>query len=131
LAEVWTQLAKCRMQDGRDGVEAALREAVDAARRLVAMHPEYRYLLADRLARLARWLAECGRRPQAAACLHEGEHLWGQDADGLRGVARNFRKLANEVKNTRETLTSEENAEREGYLAEAARLEKAANTLRR
>jgi serine/threonine protein kinase len=129
LAEVWTQMAKCRMQEGRDGVEAALREAVDAARRLVARRPEYRYLLDDRLARLARWLAECGRRPEAAVYLHQCEHLWDRNADGLRGVARNFRKLAEKVKNARQSLTNEEKAEREGYLAEAARLEKAANAL--
>jgi tetratricopeptide (TPR) repeat protein len=129
LAEVWTQMAKCRVRDDLDGVEAALREAVGAARRLVAMRPEYRYLLDDRLARLARWLAAHNRRPQAAACLRECEHLWIQNADGLRGLARNFRKLADEVKKTRETLSREEKAEREEYLAEAARLEKDANAL--
>ncbi len=129
LAEVWTQMAKCRVRDDRNGVEAAHREAVDAARRLVAIRPGYRYLLDDRLARLARWLAECGRRPQAAACLYECEPLWGQDADGLRGVARNFRKLADEMNPDDMALSNEEKAEREGYLAEAARLEEAANAL--
>jgi tetratricopeptide (TPR) repeat protein len=127
LGELCVQMAKCRMRDDRDGVEADLREAVDAARRLVAMRPEYRYLLDDRLSRLARWLAELGRRPQAAACLHECEHLWGQDADGLRGVARNFRNLANKMNPQGKVLSNEEKAERERYLAEAARLEKAAD----
>jgi tetratricopeptide (TPR) repeat protein len=131
LSEVCVQMAKCRMHDDRDRVEADLREAVGAARRLVAIRPEYRYVLDDRLSRLTRWLAELGRRPQAAACLREFEPLWVQDADGLRGLARNFRNLADEVKNAREPLSKEEKAEREGYLADAARLEKEANALGR
>ncbi len=131
LSEVWTQLAKCRMQIDHDGVEAALREAAEAARLLVAIRPENRYLLHNRLDRLARWLAELGRRPQAAACLRDCEALWARDADGLRGVARRFRDLADDVKKTRDPLCVREKAEREGYLAEAARLEKAADLLRR
>jgi tetratricopeptide (TPR) repeat protein len=55
LSEVWLQLAKCRMRYERDGVKAALTEAVSAARRFAAVRPENRYLLDDRLARLARF----------------------------------------------------------------------------
>ncbi|HTU21256.1 MAG TPA: serine/threonine-protein kinase [Gemmataceae bacterium] len=130
LAEIWLQMAKCRMRDERNGVEAALREAVDAARRLVAESPEHRYVLDDRLARLAHCLAAKGHRRQAAAHLHECERLWQGDADGLRGVARGFRELANEVKLSRIILSSQERNEQDEYLAEARRLERAADTLR-
>jgi tetratricopeptide (TPR) repeat protein len=58
LSEVWLQLAKVRMRDERDGVVAALTEAVSAARRFAAFRPENRYLLEDRLARLARFSRE-------------------------------------------------------------------------
>ena len=51
------------------------------------------------------------------------------DTEHLRGVARHFRKLADELNNPWAPLSNEEKAEREGYLAEAARLENAANAL--
>lgn len=131
LAEMWLQVARCRMIDDYDGVEAALRAAVDAARRLVALTPEHRYLLDNRLRRLAECLGERGRGSEAAACLRECECLWVRDADGLRGVACYFRNLAKDLKPRQTVPSSEEEAERAGYLAEAVRLEKAADALRR
>lgn len=58
LSEVWLQLAKCRMRDEPDGVAAALTQSISAARRFATVRPENRYLLDDRLARLARFSSE-------------------------------------------------------------------------
>jgi hypothetical protein len=131
LASAWTQLAKCRMRDDPEGVEAALTAAVDGARRFAALGPENKYLLDDRLNRLARFLRGNGRRAEAAACLRECEGLWPGDADGLCGVARGFRELADEVTRLRPVLSPAEVEERRRYLAEAARLEMAADSIGR
>jgi len=57
------------------------------------------------------------------------ERLWQGNADGLRGVARGFRELANEVKSRWITLSCPEKDEQAEYLAEARRLEDAADKL--
>ncbi len=131
LSEAWTQLGKCRWADDPAGTEAALTEAVTAARRLVALAPEERDVLDGRLRRLAKFLGERGRWAEAAARLRECERLCADSADGLRGVARDFRELADDVARRRADLSPAERDERRGYLDEAARLEQDADALAR
>jgi tetratricopeptide (TPR) repeat protein len=131
LSAVRTEFGKCRWGDDPAGAEAALAEAAAAARRLVALVPEDRSVLDDRLRRLGRFLGEHGRRPEAAACLRERERLWPDNADGLRGVARGFRGLAGDVGRGRAALSASEQEEQQRCLAEAARLESAASALPR
>jgi tetratricopeptide (TPR) repeat protein len=132
LSEAWVQLAKCHIRDEPASVEAALVEAITAARRLVALDKRNRSILDDRLRRTARHLGGegPGQRAKAAEYLRECEHLWPDDADGLHGVALTFRALADDVSKGRTELSPAERDERQQYLAEAARLEKAADALR-
>jgi hypothetical protein len=117
------------MRDDPGGVEIALTESVSAARRLVALAAEHRLILDERLRRLARFLREHDRRREAADCLRECQRLWPDDADGLRGVARHFRALADERKPEQPTRSLADKDERQEYLVEAVRLEKAADAL--
>ena len=130
LSEAWVQMAKCCVRDEPQGVEPALTEAASAARRLRALGSEHRFLLDDRLRRLARYRGAQCQREEAAACLHECESLWPDNADGLRGVARGFRELAGEARHWWAELSPAEKDEQQRYLAEAVRLEKVADALR-
>jgi tetratricopeptide (TPR) repeat protein len=129
LSEAWTQLAKCRWDNDPAGTEHALSEAVAAARRFVTLVPEDSPLLEERLRRLVKFLSQRGRLAEAAACLHERERLCRDSADGLRGVAHDFRELAEDVGRGAAPRTPAGQEQRQHYLAEADRLEKAAAAL--
>ena len=129
LSEAWNQRAKCLVHDDPDRVEEALAESVAVARRLVALDSENRFILDDKLCRLARHLGDVGRLREAVACLRECEGLWPGEANGLRGVASYYRKLAEQVSDGKNEHSPAQWDERNAYLAEAARLEKVADAL--
>jgi eukaryotic-like serine/threonine-protein kinase len=71
LSECWTQLGKTHWREGHHTeTEAALRQAVAAARDLAERWPEYRPLRDERLRRLGRFLEERGRLAEADECVH-------------------------------------------------------------
>jgi tetratricopeptide (TPR) repeat protein len=133
LIEGWVRIAKARSAMGqRDEAMAALRESAAVQRQVLAQAPSvpfYRQQLSRRYEQLAHFGGLWGDRATVADALREREKLWPDNADELREVSDDFRKLADAVSQGREQLLPEEEAERQYYLAASERTRRAANAL--
>jgi serine/threonine protein kinase/tetratricopeptide (TPR) repeat protein len=134
LCQAWERIAKARWAMGRrDEALAAFREAAAVQRQVVRQAPTvpfYRVSLSRCYARLAYWSGLSGDRAGAAAALREREKLWPNEPKQLLEVSGDFQKLAEAVGQGREQLSPEELAERQGYLAESERAQRAAEAVR-
>jgi tetratricopeptide (TPR) repeat protein len=135
LGSAWHALGKARWAAGqREPALDALRQAVANQRQLFEKEPlvdEHRVLLSKRYDTLVHFLLLSGKLAEAEGCFLEHEKLWPQDAERLREVASDLRKLAEAVGKGRPTLTPAEQAERQRYLGQSERVALKAEALAR
>ncbi|MCI0463578.1 MAG: hypothetical protein L0Z62_42120 [Gemmataceae bacterium] len=109
---------------------AAFRETVAVLRQAFEQTPtvsELRLPLSKYSGRLAYWLGLHGQRVEAATCYGEQEKLWPDDPEKLMELSRDFEQLAAGVEQSQKELTPVEQAERQRYLDESARLARKAS----
>jgi tetratricopeptide (TPR) repeat protein len=135
LSNAWERIAKARWELGqRDEALAAFRESAAVEREVVAQAPSvplYRDRLGRCYQRLTHWGGLRGDRATVAAALLEQEKLWPGNAIELMEVSRAFGKLAETVGKGQERLSPEELAERQSYLTESERIQRAAEQQRK
>jgi serine/threonine protein kinase/tetratricopeptide (TPR) repeat protein len=135
LSSAWERIGKARSALGQgDEALAAFRQSAAVQRRVVEQAPSipaYRRVLSRCYDRLVHWGMLHGDRATAAAALGEREKLWPNNAEELMEVGRDFEKLAQEVAKGRQQLSPPEQAERQHYLQESARLKQAAQAVLR
>ncbi len=130
LYRSWEEIGRAHVALGRpDEALAAWLHGVEVMRRVVERAPadvKLRSILAGRYLALSRHLRGEGRLADAAGWLREKEKLLPEDADNLRELSREFRQLAAAVSAGRSYLAPAEQAQRDDYLKQARRLERAA-----
>jgi tetratricopeptide (TPR) repeat protein len=135
LAEACYRVAKIHwVLNERDAARVALRESIRIERQLVERAPSvvaYRLTLSRCLEHVIDWMDSWSDRGELVASLREREKLWPDRAEQLRGVAKDYRKLANAIAEGGKPLSPAEEAERRRYLAESERTRQAAERLAR
>jgi hypothetical protein len=134
LSQAWERVAKARWALGlAQEALAAFAESTAVQRQVVARAPSARSErehLSRCYDRQAHWSRLGGDRGAASAALLEREKLWPGDPGRLMDVSRDFQGLAAAVGHGDESLTPEQQAERQRYLAESQRLWQAAEAAR-
>jgi hypothetical protein len=111
---------------------AALRQAVEVQRQVVARAPEVassRQCLGERHVKLGRKLCELGRLEEAEASFREQQQLWPGDPAKQAEVLGELQKWAAEVGDRGKDLSPGEQLERQRYLDLRARLARPAALL--
>jgi len=133
LGESWYQIGKAHYQmDQYDEAFVAFRQCVAVLKRIHEQAPsvgEYRQKLSLHWLRVAYWLSQRGKLAEAAECLSGVERLWPEDAERLREVAEDWRKLAAAIGQGRPELTPAEQVEGQRYRDAGDRLQRKADAL--
>jgi tetratricopeptide (TPR) repeat protein len=126
LYKSWEQVGKAYIAlEQPEKAVTAWRQGVEVLRTVVAQAPsvsEYRLALGGRYRNLSRHFAGEKRPAEAETWLREILKLWPQDAERLREVSQEYEKLAAAVGQGRAVLSPAEQAERQHYLEQGARL---------
>jgi tetratricopeptide (TPR) repeat protein len=130
MVVVWERIGKARWDLGQaDESLAAFRESARIQRQLFEADSSSAYHR-DKLdrcyGRLAHWSTLKRDWAGTAAALLEREKLWPDDFDRLMGVSRDFTLVAQEMARGRKSLSAQEQAARQHYLAESERTRQAA-----
>ncbi|HEV3119154.1 MAG TPA: serine/threonine-protein kinase, partial [Gemmataceae bacterium] len=132
LSGAWQRIGKARWALHQpDLALAAFREAASVQHRTFEAAPsaEARARLSNCYDRLYYWNTLRHTWSEAAAALLDREKLWLDNAEELMEVARDFQGLAEKMTEPRQQLSSAQERERQHYLAESARLSRAADAL--
>jgi tetratricopeptide (TPR) repeat protein len=132
LGQAWTEIGKAQWELGRtEEAWAAFQEGTAIQRRIfeqaptVLHHRVFLSLYYDRLVeygiRRHDWLG-------AASALREREQLWPNNAEKLLKVSQDFAALAQAMTRAGKTLSADEQAQRQSYLAESERCRHAGET---